>query len=330
MNQNEFFNILMDGLKDFPETKLQDIISYYENNFVLGLASGKTEQEIVTDLGNPTLIVTKYRNEYLNIPINSEYPTSDADITPTCNKHSISDSNSSNNNNFINKDTPFTKEQNIITDNNYIDILSDFKTNNSFINDNDLEGNNKLNTFKTSDSYGNINSNQSNYNLTGEVNNNNNKDTSSFNSNNSNYNFNIDRNPDSSLNNFNNQNSKNNISRFNINTILKICIGILSVMIFFPIITGVIGCIIGLFGVALSILVASIGVLVGGTFTSLIGLPNLPMFVANFPYPVLVLFSLGSILLSIFLIISFYYLCKFFIKLSIKIYTSLKSEGGVF
>lgn len=330
MNQNEFFNVLMDGLKDFPETKLQDIISYYENNFVLELASGKTEQEIVNALGNPTLIVTKYRNKYLKAPINSEYPTSDADITPISTKHFINDSNSSNNNNFINNDTTFTKEPNIVTDNNYIDIFSDFKTNNSFINDNknDVEGNNKLNTFKTSNSYGDINSN---YNLTDEVNlNNNNNDDSNFNSNSSSYNFNSAQNPDSNLNNSNNQNSKNKIPQFNINTILKICIAILAVMIFFPLITGVIGCIIGLFGVALSILVASIGVLVGGTFTSLIGLPNLPMFVANFPYPVLVLFSLGSILLSIFLIILFYYLCKFFIKLSIKIYTSLKSEGGVF
>ena len=61
MNQNEFFNLLMDGLKDFPEIRLQDIISYYENNFALGLASGKTEQEIINELGNPNLIVDKYR-----------------------------------------------------------------------------------------------------------------------------------------------------------------------------------------------------------------------------------------------------------------------------
>ena len=53
MNQNEFFNILMDGLKDFPEIKLQDIISYYENSFTLGLAAGKTEEEIINELGNP-------------------------------------------------------------------------------------------------------------------------------------------------------------------------------------------------------------------------------------------------------------------------------------
>ena len=91
MNQNEFFNILMDGLKDFPEIKLQDIISYYENNFRLGLASGKTEEEILNELGNPNLIVNKYRNEDLKTPINSEYLTSDADITPINNNNSITD-----------------------------------------------------------------------------------------------------------------------------------------------------------------------------------------------------------------------------------------------
>ena len=94
MNQNEFFNILMDGLKDFPEIKLQDIISYYENNFRLGLASGKTEQEILSELGDPNLIVNKYRNEDL------ETPTRDAYITPDNN-------NNNNNNNYSNYNSKF-------------------------------------------------------------------------------------------------------------------------------------------------------------------------------------------------------------------------------
>ena len=93
MNQNEFFNILMDGLKDFPEIKLQDIISYYENNFSLGLASGKTEEEIINELGNPNLIVNKYRNENLKTPINSEYITNDIVINPINNENSTNDSN---------------------------------------------------------------------------------------------------------------------------------------------------------------------------------------------------------------------------------------------
>ncbi len=324
MNQNEFFNILMDGLKDFPEIKLHDIISYYENNFVLGLASGKTKEEIITELGNPNLIVNKYRNEYLKTPINTEYFTTDIDITPISTKNSNNDSNLPNNN-FINNDT-----------------FSDFKTNDNFnnnnSNENDFETNNKLNTFKTSGSYDDINlisdfynldsSNQSNYNLTVESDfNHNNKDDFNYNSSDH---FNSDHNSHSNSNDFNDKNHKNKILQFNVNTILRICIGILALMIFFPVITGVIGCIIGLFGVAISIFLASIGVLVGGTFTNFIGLPNVPMFVANFPYPALVLFSLGSISLSILLILLFYYLFKFLIQILIKVYNSIKSKGGAF
>ena len=180
MNQNEFFNILMDGLRDFPEIKLHDIISYYENNFVLGLASGKTEEEIITELGNPNLIVNEYRTEDLKTPINTEYFTTDVDITTISNRNSINDSNLTTNNNFINNDT-----------------FSDFKTNANFnnnnSNENDFETNNNLNTFKTSGSYDDINlspdfynldsSNQSNYNFTVESDfNHNNKDDFIYNS----------------------------------------------------------------------------------------------------------------------------------------------------
>ncbi|AWK50071.1 transporter [Clostridium beijerinckii] len=325
MNQNEFFNILMDGLKDFPEIKLHDIISYYENNFVLELVSGKTEEEIITKLGNPDLIVNKYRTEALKTPINTGYFTTDVDITNIGNKNYINNSNFTTNNNFINADT-----------------FNDFKTNDIFNNNNSIENgfktNNKFNTFKTSSSYDDINlssdfynlrsSNQSNYNFTVKSDfNHNNKDDFNYNSSN---NFNSDHNSDSNSNSFNDENHKNKILKFNVNTILIICTGILALAIFFPVITGIIGCIIGLLGVAISIFLASIGVLVGGTFTSFIGLPNVPMFVANFPHPSLVLFSLGSISLSILLIFLFYYLFKFLIQMLIKIYNSIKSKGGSF
>jgi len=301
MTQNEFFNILMDGLKDFPETKLQNIISYYQNNFSLGSSVGKTEEEVINELGDPNLIVNKYRNEYLDAPINSEFLFDDSGINPNMNKNYAS-------NNII-----YTKEEDMVTNNKSNDLYGDFKTNDSFnaISSNDSKNgfkssSSKLNDFKANDSYEEINSNSSNY---------------SFN----NSNFNNQQNS-----NTNSNNTSNRMSTFTVNTILKICIVILSLIIFFPVITGIIGCIIGLLGVAISILVASIGVLVGGTFTSFMGLPNVPAFVANFPYPVIVLFSLGSISLSILLILLFYYLCKFFVRILIKIYHSLKPEGGAF
>ena len=341
MNQNEFFNILMDGLKDFPEIKLQDIISYYENNFRLGLASGKTEQEILSELGDPNLIVNKYRNEDL------ETPTRDAYITPGNNSNNNNNNNNfiteinSDNNSSINNDPNSIDEPAIVTDNNSIDIFSDFKTNDNLndINYNnketDFETNNKLDTLKAnedinlnSDFYDLDNSNQSNFNYTDESGfntNNDNKDYSNYNSK-----FNNNRSSDSNSSNFNDQIPKNKTSQFNVNTLLKISIVILALIIFFPVITGIIGCIFGLLGASIGILFGSIGLLVGGTFTSFVGGPNIPMFVANFPYPVIVLFSLGSISLSLILSLIFYYLCKFFILISIKSYKSLKSKGGAF
>ncbi|BCZ49071.1 hypothetical protein psyc5s11_51380 [Clostridium gelidum] len=342
MNQNEFFNVLMDGLKDFPEIKLQDIISYYENNFRVGLASGKTEQEILRQLGDPNLIVNRYRNEDLKTPINSECLTSDADITPINDKNSITDI-ISDNNNSINNYPNSIDEPAIVTDNTYTDIFNDFNTNDNLNNnnnnkENDFETNNKLDTLKINDSYKDINLNSDFYNLDNSNESNfNYTDESGFNSNNdnndySNYNskFNNNRSSDSNSSNFNDQISKNKTSQFNVNTLLKISIIILALIIFFPVITGIIGCILGLLGAAIGILLGSIGLLVGGTFTSFIGGPNVPMFVANFPYPVIVLFSLGSISLSIILSLIFYYLCKFFIHISVKSFKSLKSKGGAF
>lgn len=331
MTQNEFFNILMDGFKDFPETKLQDIISYYQNNFSLALSAGKTEEEIINELGNPNLIVNKYRNEYLEAPINSEFLFDDSNIDSNEDKDSTA-------NNII-----YTEKENMVTNNKSNDLYGDFKTNDSFnttsSNGSESGFNNKLNDFKASDSYEDINSNDGFYNLNNldslpDSQENNYKSISpnklNYNSNSSNYSFNNSNFNNEQNSNTNSNNTNTRISQFNVNTILKICIVILSFIIFFPVITGIIGCVIGLFGVAISILVASIGVLVGGTFTSFMGLPNLPAFVANFPYPVIVLFSLGSISLSILLILLFYYLCKFFVRVLIKIYNSLKSEGGAF
>lgn len=332
MTQNEFFNILMDGFKDLPETKLQEIISYYQNNFSLGLSAGKTEEEIINQLGDPNSIVNKYRNGYLDMPINSGFLFDNSTINPNVNKDSAD-------NNII-----YTKEDNMVTDNKSNDPYGDFKTNDSFnsISSSSSQSGIKtnssnLNDFKASDSYKDINSNDNFYNLNtlealkdNQENNNTfiNTNISDYSSDDANYSFNNSKFNNDKNSNASSNNTTNKMSQFNVNTILKICIAILSLIIFFPVITGIIGCIIGLLGVAISILVASIGVLVGGTFTSFMGLPNVPAFVANFPYPVIVLFSLGSISLSILLMFLFYYFCKFFVRIFIKIYHSLKSEGG--
>ena len=111
-----------------------------------------------------------------------------------------------------------------------------------------------------------------------------------------------------------------------VNKILKICILILGLIIFSPIFTSIAGMLMGLLGIALSILFGSIGLLIGGTFTSLVNSPEIPQFIANFPYPVLILFSLGSICISILLGIIFYYSCKFFLKLFLRLFRFFKSK----
>jgi uncharacterized membrane protein len=362
MNQNEFFNILMDGLKDFPETKLSGIISYYDNKFSHGLSLGQTEEEIVTELGNPNLIVNQYRSEFLDTVANSE-PFNNNNYnniinvenftTERSNYDFTSDdtSNNNNNNNIATKTTNIgnddTLNANDVISNNIIDndIPSTISINNSkIITDNEI-----LSTVNTiSDEFNDVNIND----LTNNEENCSNIDNTltdikasqnpheDINSNNNFYDL-YTSNPPAESKDVNYENSKSNNSNYNndnstyikpksnnVNMILKFCIVGVTLLIFSPVITGIITCIIGLLGVAISILVGSIGLLVGGTFTSLVGVPNLPMFVANFPYPVIVLFSLGSISLSLFLTLVFYYLCKFFVHLVIKAYKVLKVKGG--
>jgi len=259
MKQNEFFNILMDGLKDFPETKLQDIISYYENKFTIGLISGITEEDIISELGNPDLIVEKHRNE--------------------------------------NSNTNFTSELNI--------------------NDDDTNNNNNNEIIKTSIN----NENPISYSNAGN--------TNSINATNTNISAISKKSTEDENKAVNNKHNNKN-SPYSINNILRFCIVGLALLIFFPVITGLIGFIFGLFGLTLSVILGSIGLLVGGTFTNFVGVPNLPMFVANFPYPVIVLFSLGSISLSILFTLVFYYLCKLLVRLSKKSYNLLKTKGGAF
>lgn len=343
MNQNEFFNILMDGLKDIPESKLRDIISYYDDKFTHGLALGKTEEEIVTELGNPNFIVNQYISES-NYYSSSETITTDSDNTININNNSdtvstnnldnFSTSTNDNINNYINdqydninqksnfNNTNFISSTELLTDEispptNISVNSSDFILNDNINQNPILVTDNNLNdssSFKPNET---VNLNDNFYNLHTENSPIENKEDNYGNNNSSNGGYGH---------NYGKSNSK--ASHSTVNLILKSCIIGLTLLIFSPVITGIIGCIIGLFGVAISILVGSIGLLVGGTFTSLVGVPNVPMFVANFPYPVIVLFSLGSISLSLFLTLVFYYLCKFFVRLSIKAYRALKFKGG--
>lgn len=255
MTKIEFFNIIMNGLKDFPEIKLQQIISYYENRFSIGTSYGKTESEIISEIGDPNLLVNKYRNDFLQSNLSEAIPHDSF-------------------------------------------IYSTERTNDNLKDDDYINYN-----IANSDSY----------------------DTSDhYKSNNKNKAYNSERYSTSSK----TSTSKNHIN-INTNIILKIGILILALTIFSPIITGIIGFIIGILGLAIGLFVGGIGLLAGGAFTNFLDFPNIPLFISNFPFPAIVLFALGTIILSILLIILFYYFCKWCFRIIINIYNKFKSDGGL-
>jgi uncharacterized membrane protein len=62
MNKYQFLNILSNGLIDFPDKERKDILYDYEEHFDVGLAQGKTEDQIINELGDPHSIVNQYRS----------------------------------------------------------------------------------------------------------------------------------------------------------------------------------------------------------------------------------------------------------------------------
>ncbi|AYE34076.1 DUF1700 domain-containing protein [Clostridium septicum] len=65
MNKKMFLDILRTGLSDFPTGVLGDILYEYKDYFDVGIADGKTEEEIISELGSPYDIIDKYRKGHL-------------------------------------------------------------------------------------------------------------------------------------------------------------------------------------------------------------------------------------------------------------------------
>lgn len=61
MSKEEFLEILKNGLSDFPEGELSDILFYYKDYFDLSTEQGKNYDDIVNELGDPYDVVRKYR-----------------------------------------------------------------------------------------------------------------------------------------------------------------------------------------------------------------------------------------------------------------------------
>ena len=62
MTQNEFFNIIMDELKELPELELQKLISFYKNKISTEVSHGKSEEEVIKSFGDPYLICLNCKN----------------------------------------------------------------------------------------------------------------------------------------------------------------------------------------------------------------------------------------------------------------------------
>lgn len=71
MNKMEFFKVLEEGLIDFPSKELQEILYDYKEHFANAQVDGKTEEDIIEELGDPYTIVNQYRSGYIT-PLHQE------------------------------------------------------------------------------------------------------------------------------------------------------------------------------------------------------------------------------------------------------------------
>jgi uncharacterized membrane protein len=60
MNKQEFMRKLEDALARLKPEERRDILSDFEEHFAGGIASGKTEQEVAQELGDPTALAAQY------------------------------------------------------------------------------------------------------------------------------------------------------------------------------------------------------------------------------------------------------------------------------
>jgi len=65
MNKDEYIGKLTKLLRKLPKEEREDIISDYEEHFMIGLEKGRTEEEISKALGNPKTLAKQVKAEYM-------------------------------------------------------------------------------------------------------------------------------------------------------------------------------------------------------------------------------------------------------------------------
>ncbi|WP_291673256.1 DUF1700 domain-containing protein [Clostridium sp.] len=228
MNKMEFFKILEEGLIDFPAHELQEILYDYKEHFSNAQSDGKTEEEIIEELGDPYTIVNQYRSSYMQVSTsNTEY-----------------------------EDTYEEKE-------------SSNKTYTSYDND--------------------LNEKHSN-------------------------------------------NSTNNSSNSLINTILKICMVVGLLILFFPIVVAgfatIFGVGIGLLAIPFAFSISGILMLLGKFGFTILGF-GVPAFFADFPTSVTVLITIGSVSATLICFILLIYLIKFIVLIIKRLINKLSNKEGI-
>lgn len=63
MNKKEFLREFTKELKGISEEERQDILSDYEEHFMVGLEEGKSEEELAESLGDPKLIAKQFKTD---------------------------------------------------------------------------------------------------------------------------------------------------------------------------------------------------------------------------------------------------------------------------
>jgi len=62
MNKNEFLHVLQKELSPLGPNAVSEILADFEEHFANGLARGKSEGEITSELGNPSEIAQQYKD----------------------------------------------------------------------------------------------------------------------------------------------------------------------------------------------------------------------------------------------------------------------------
>lgn len=74
MNKTEFLKTLYENLDGFTEDEKREILYDYKEHFFLGKQNGKTEEDIIKELGDPLTIARQYHNKSSNKNSQSFYP----------------------------------------------------------------------------------------------------------------------------------------------------------------------------------------------------------------------------------------------------------------